>query len=110
MWAFAIYDEERHQLLLSRDLLGERHLFYLIENNELIFSSEPKPIVMASLNKHYLDFDSIVTSWKFNSCSPDKTLVKNLFRLKPGHNLIFESNKIEVKRFKCLNLKNGLIF
>lgn len=102
MWSFAIYDEERHQLLLSRDLLGERHLFYLIENNELIFSSEPKPIVMASLNKHYLDFDSIVTSWKFNSCSPDKTLVKNLFRLKPGHNLIFESNKIEVKRFQML--------
>ena len=47
MWSFAYYNEDKHKLL-SRDLLGERHLFYLIEGNELIFCSEPKPIVVAS--------------------------------------------------------------
>ena len=100
MWSFAYYNEDKHKLLLSRDLLGERHLFYLIEGNELIFCSEPKPIVVASPKKHELDFDSIVTSWKFNSCAPSKTLVKNLLRLKPGTNLIVENNEIILRNFK----------
>ena len=110
MWSFAYYNEERHELLLSRDLLGEKHLFYTIEENELIFCSEPKPIIMASLKKHTLDFDSIVTSWKFNSCAPGKTLVKNLNRLKPGNNLIFTDKNIHLKKFQKLNLQKWLDF
>ena len=110
MWSFAYYNEERHELLLSRDLLGEKHLFYTIEENELIFCSEPKPIIMASLKKHTLDFDSIVTSWKFNSCAPGKTLVKNLNRLKPGNNLIFTDKNIHLKKFQKLSLQKWLDF
>ena len=110
MWSFAYYNEERHELLLSRDLLGEKHLFYTIEENELIFCSEPKPIIMASLKKHTLDFDSIITSWKFNSCAPGKTLVKNLNRLKPGNNLIFTDKNIHLKKFQKLSLQKWLDF
>jgi asparagine synthase (glutamine-hydrolysing) len=110
MWSFAYYNEEKHELLLSRDLLGERHLFYIIEENELIFCSEPKPIIMASLKKHELDFESIITSWKFNSCAPGKTLVKNLNRLKPGNNLIFKDKNIHFKKFQKLRLDKWLDF
>ena len=110
MWSFAYYNEEKHELLLSRDLLGERHLFYIIEENELIFSSEPKPIIMASLKKHKLDFDSIITSWKFNSCAPGKTLVKNLNRLKPGNNLIIKNKNIYFKKFQKLKPEKWLDF
>ena len=97
-------------ITLSRDLLGEKHLFYKIEKNELIFCSEPKPILLASLEKHELDFESIITSWKFNSSAPGKTLVKNLNRLKPGGNLILKIMKLASKNFKNLDQKNGLIF
>ena len=102
MWAFAYYNQDHHHLTLSRDLLGEKHLFYKIEKNELIFCSEPKPILLASLEKHELDFESIITSWKFNSSAPGKTLVKNLNRLKPGSNLIFKDNEISIKKFQKL--------
>lgn len=110
MWSFAYYNEEKHELLLSRDLLGERQLFYIIEENELIFCSEPKPILMASLKKHQLDFESIITSWKFNSCAPGRTLVKNLNRLKPGNNLIFKDKNIYFEKFQKLNLYKWLDF
>lgn len=110
MWSFAYYNEEKHELLLSRDLLGERHLFYTIEENELIFSSEAKPVIIASLKKHELDFESIITSWKFNSCAPGKTLVKNLNRLKPGNNLIFKNKNIYFKKFQKLRLNKWLDF
>ena len=63
----AFYNQEKHELLLSRDLMGERHLFYTIRN-ELIFV-QVKPIIMSSLIKHELDFESVITSWKFNTCN-----------------------------------------
>ena len=43
----------------------------------LIFSSEVKPILYVSQNSNELDFNSIITSWKFNSSDPGKTLLKN---------------------------------
>ena len=102
MWSFAYYNEDKHELLLSRDLMGERHLFYTVQDNELIFSSEVKPILAASLNTYEFDFDSLITSWKFNSSSPGKTLIKNIFRLKSGNNLKFSSNNIKVFQFQKL--------
>ena len=45
MWSFAFYDEEKHECLLSRDLMGERHLYYTVQDGELVFSSEVKPIL-----------------------------------------------------------------
>jgi len=103
MWSFAFYNENKNKLLLSRDVLGERHLFYYINKNELIFASEVKPILAASNNTHEMDFESIVTSWKFTSCDPGKTLLKNVFRLKPGTNLHVVDGKINVKQFQILH-------
>ena len=45
MWAFAYYNSLTHELVLSRDLMGERHLFYTVQKDELIFSSEVNPIL-----------------------------------------------------------------
>ena len=103
MWSFAFYNEKKNELLLSRDLLGERHLFYTIENNELIFSSEVKPILCVSQSSNEMDFDSIITSWKFSSCSPGKTLIKNVLRLKPGENLYFSNGRVTFNNFQKLH-------
>lgn len=103
MWSFAFFNQKKNELILSRDLLGERHLFYMIDNNELIFSSEIEPILHASPNSNELDFESIVTSWKFNSCSPGKTLVKNIYKLKPGTNLHLLNGEVKINQFQKLH-------
>jgi asparagine synthase (glutamine-hydrolysing) len=103
MWTFAFYDGKKDMLTLSRDLLGERHLFYKIEKNELIFSSEVEPILHASIKINEFDFESLVTSWKFNSCSPGKTLIKGIYRLEPATNLVLHKNKLTLSRFQKLH-------
>ncbi len=103
MWSFAFYNKKNNELLLSRDLLGERHLFYTIENNQLIFSSEVKPIISVSENVNEMDFESIINSWKFTSSNPGKTLLKNISRLKPGTNLHFKNGKIKIAQFQKLH-------
>lgn len=45
MWAFGFYNQKKKKLILSRDLLGERHLFFSIKDGIVYFASEPLPII-----------------------------------------------------------------
>ena len=44
MWALAIYDQARHQLVLSRDRFGKKPLYYFEDAESLVFASEPKAL------------------------------------------------------------------
>ena len=102
MWSLAYYNEKKHELTLCRDLMGERHLFYTVNNNELIFSSEPKPILSVLPFSSNLNFESIISSWKYNSPPPGKTLVKNILRMKPGTKILVSDNKIKIEQIQKL--------
>ena len=108
MWSFAFFNQEKNELLLSRDLLGERQLYYHIDENELIFSSEVEPILYVKSGINELDFESVKTSWKFNASGTHKTLIKNIFRLRPGTNLTCSKGKIKIERFQKLNIEKWL--
>ena len=91
MWAFAYYNIKKKELILSRDLLGERHLFYSIIDGQIIFASEPQPIIYyLNLKKEELDInqDSIISSMFFYGCEQGQTLIKSIKRLLPGRNII----------------------
>ena len=95
MWSFAYYNSLNHELILSRDLMGERHLFYTVQKDELIFSSEVNPILaVMDKTKINLDFNSIISSWKYNSCKPGKTLINKIKRLTAGSNLKIRNKKV----------------
>lgn len=87
MWAFAHYSVPKRRLLLSRDVMGERHLFYRVRDGELLFASEPGPILVDRPQSEELDFDAAATCIRYYSAPPGRTLVKGLRRLLPGHNL-----------------------
>ncbi len=108
MWSFAYYNSFSHELILSRDLMGERHLFYAIQEDELIFSSEVNPILaIMDKKKIKFDFKSIISSWKYNSCKPGKTLINKIQRLIAGSNLkilnrkvtMLENSRFEIKKW-----------
>ncbi len=90
MWAFAYYDCDARRLLLSRDLMGERHLFYRIANGELIFASEVIPILTDHGRGLNMDFEAAVAALCFNTAPQGRTLVQGIKRLRPGHNLVAE--------------------
>ena len=110
MWSFAFYDEKNHHLTLSRDLLGERHLFYLVEDNKLYFCSEVKPLLYVSDKIKEFDEKNIIESWKYNSCGPRNTLIKNIYRLEPGTNLEISKSRIKKKQNIKLNIDPWLKF
>ena len=93
MWAFAYYDTRANQVLLSRDLLGERHVFYCVSNDEFIFASEPLPILADRGQPEDIDWEGLVTSLRYCTAPPGRTLVKGICRMLPGHNLRIDVGK-----------------
>jgi asparagine synthase (glutamine-hydrolysing) len=103
MWAFASYDFESSSLMLSRDILGERHVFYRIVDEEFIFASEALPILADRNKPETIDFASVVTSLRYGSAPPGLTSVEGLKRLGPGLNLtISKGGRPEITRYRKL--------
>lgn len=60
MWAMCLYDKKSHKLILSRDRLGKKPLYYFWDNKNLIFGSELKALlahdIPKKINKEAMDF------------------------------------------------------
>ncbi len=103
MWAFAFYRPDDRQLLLSRDLLGERHLFYRVSDEELIFASEVAPIFTDAGVPMTLDFHGLVTALRFHAAPPGHTLIDGIARVRPGHLIEAVSGKgLSERRYRRL--------
>ncbi|MCP4357204.1 MAG: asparagine synthase (glutamine-hydrolyzing) [Chloroflexi bacterium] len=84
-FAFAIWDEHQRTLLLARDRVGIRPLYYTIQNGALLFASEIKSLLVDPRVTPQLDpftLDQIFTFW---SPIQPRTIFKNIYTLPPGH-------------------------
>jgi len=86
-WSFVLYRPDRRSVLIGRDLLGEKHVFYRVENNELLVASEIPPILAASAGPNTIDFDAVASAFRFRAAPPTRTLLQDIRRLEAGTNL-----------------------
>ena len=96
MFAFSIWDNKKQNLIIARDRLGEKPLFYSNDlTNGIIFSSSVKSLTEHPLikKKIKIDYDSINQYLTFNYLLFEKTFFKNIKQLQPGCYIIFNKNK-----------------
>ena len=92
-FALAVYDRKRKCLVLARDRVGVRPLFYTWRDSTLIFASEIKallefPGVSAEMDVEALD--QIFTLWA--PVAP-RTAFKDIFELPPGHLMVVKDGR-----------------
>ncbi|MGB5920024.1 asparagine synthase (glutamine-hydrolyzing) [Arcobacter sp.] len=98
MWAFAIYDEKKDELIISRDRFGVKPLYYFFDKKYFLFASEKKAILLSNyIDKIDIDKDKFTSSLNdpFSFESSGNTEFTNLYNLQPGHYLVFKNNSIE---------------
>ena len=85
MFAFAIWDERKRQLLLGRDRLGIKPLYYTERNGELIFASELKPILQLPQVPRAIDWSAASHLFTFLATSATESIVDGVKKLEPAH-------------------------
>lgn len=98
-FAFAIWDERQRRLLIARDRVGIRPLYYTVQDGSLIFASEMKAILADERVTPELDpiaLDQIFTFW---SPIQPRTIFKGIQTLPPGHFLLAQDGNIHIESY-----------
>lgn len=105
IFAFSIYDTQNETVYLFRDRVGIKPLFYTINDNTLVFGSEPKAIFKYSNITPTIDLDSLRQILGIGPARiAGNGVFKNLYEVKPGHFIIF--NKYGLKETQYWELKS----
>ncbi|MBI2870409.1 MAG: asparagine synthase (glutamine-hydrolyzing) [Candidatus Omnitrophica bacterium] len=99
MFAFGLWDRRKKRLILARDRVGKKPLYYHFSERGLVFSSEMKSLfksgwVRPSLNRAMLDFYLTL-----GFVPGPETLFEGVLKLSPGHTLIYEDGRAKVESF-----------
>lgn len=98
-WGIAIWDTEKRRLLLSRDRLGVRPLFYTQVGTTLLFASEIKAILSDSRVSAEIDPAVVDEIFRFWSALSPNTVFRGIKELPPGHFLIADRDSIQIERY-----------
>lgn len=105
MFAIALWDKIKKQLILVRDRMGVKPLYYFFKNNKIVFGSEIKAILAHPLYKKEINFESLHHFLSLKHTPAPKTIFKNIFALLPGEILIFKNGKIKKEKYWKLTFK-----
>src|SRR5688572_17190083 len=104
MFAFAIWDAPSRRLLLARDRLGVKPLYWAHVGTRLLFASEIKSILESGLIAARPNETVIPEVLATRYTSGVETLFRGIFKLLPGHRLIFENGAIRTEQYWDLPL------
>ncbi|MFF4348678.1 asparagine synthase (glutamine-hydrolyzing) [Streptomyces sp. NPDC001530] len=109
MFAFALWDANRRRLVLARDRVGKKPLYYQHAGGELVFASELKALaVVPSVRReldpvalhHYLTYQYVPAPW---------SIYRGVRKLPPGHMLVWQDGRVDVRRYWELDFTPGSV-
>ncbi|MBI2468925.1 MAG: asparagine synthase (glutamine-hydrolyzing) [Candidatus Rokubacteria bacterium] len=99
MFAFALWDAARGRLLLVRDRIGIKPLYYFADGRQLVFGSELKALLEVPDVPRVLDPEALDDYLTFEHVGGDKTIFKGIRKLPPGHLLVCEPGGVRVRQY-----------
>src|SRR5271155_1036876 len=97
MFAFAVWDTKNQRLLLARDRLGIKPLYYRMLPDGIAFASELKALLL--LGKPDID-QSAVRDFLFHGYIPaPKSIYRGIAKLPAGHTLTWQAGRINIERY-----------
>lgn len=98
-WAFAIWDRKKRRLLLARDRLGVRPLFYTITDGRLLFASEVKSLLCHPSVPRRMDLEGLDQIFTYWCTLGSQTLFQGISELPPGCWLTFQDDRLTVQKY-----------
>ena len=98
MFAFLIHDKARERIIAARDHFGIKPLYYYISKTHILFASEIKALLAHPDVKAELEPKALNDYLTFQFVLGDRTLFKNIHKVKPGHYMEIDLNNFRVNQ------------
>ena len=99
MFAFALWDTQNKKLLVARDRVGIKPMYYSYKNNTLLFSSEVKPLSKTTQVSPEIDYTSLYEYFMLGMIPGPNTMYADIKCLEAGHYMTFEDNQLSIKEY-----------
>jgi asparagine synthase (glutamine-hydrolysing) len=99
MFAFALYDERLHKLLLARDQIGIKPLHYAAFDGKLFFGSEIKAILAAAPELAEVDSNNLLQYFYFRYIPDPNSAFTRIQKLPPGHLLEMARGEVKIRPY-----------
>jgi asparagine synthase (glutamine-hydrolysing) len=94
MFGIALWDRRRKRLLLARDRVGKKPLFYSWDGRKLVFGSEIKAIKAAGEFNSEMDPEALSDYFSYGYIPAPKTIYRRVRKLRPAHYLVVNGSAI----------------
>lgn len=99
MFSIALWDSLEKRMLLYRDRLGKKPLYYMESNNILYFASEIKSILTCRNVKRKCNLKALDYLLTYNYIPNHMTAFDNIYKLMPGHYMVIQNGSIQDKEY-----------
>jgi len=99
MFAFALWDAPRKTLLLARDRLGKKPLYYWHHGGLFLFASEIKGLLCHPAVSRTLDWDALHHYLAFGYTAPTRSIFAGIAKLPPAHIAILQDGALTLRRY-----------
>lgn len=103
MFGFAIWDEAKQRLLLARDRMGIKPLYYVRTERALLFGSEAKALFASGLVRPLLDSRSIDNFFSFTYPLQPRSMFQEVKQVLPSEEVVIEHGEISSRRYWALH-------
>ena len=102
MFALAIHDQRRQRVVLARDHVGIKPLFYSVTADGLFFGSEVKAVIAGTGQRPLIRPDALAEYLIFRYTAGSRSFFADVHRLPAGHVGIWENGTLRLKRYWSL--------
>ncbi|OGS50542.1 MAG: asparagine synthase (glutamine-hydrolyzing) [Euryarchaeota archaeon RBG_16_68_12] len=109
MFGFAIWDDARRRLLVARDRLGVKPMYYFERDGRVAFASEIKGILADPSVPRRLNYAALSEYLTFQNVFGDKTFFEGIKVLPPAHLLVVQDGRVEVREYWDLHFREEIV-
>ena len=99
MFALALWDMKQRRLVLTRDRVGIKPLYYTVHNGQLLFASEIKALLTERDVPRRIDYDALQAYLRVRYVPAPKTMFQGIYKLLPGHQMVIQQGHIRTEQY-----------
>jgi len=99
MFAIALWDSREHKLLLARDRVGKKPLYYAADAKRILFGSELKCLLATHSLPRDIDTQALSDYFSLGYVPAPKTIYRAARKLLPGHYLVASAKGVRIERY-----------